>query len=151
MADVGSWDVKTSTSALDDSQTVILRQVADRKVTDKFGNGDYPVMIIRCLENTTSIYIVAGGHFLSDHQGYGLVEYRLDQGAKRQIEMKASTDNTALGLWRGRSAIPFLKSLFDKEIIVMRITPLSKAPAEFSFDIGGLSEAIVPLRNSCNW
>lgn len=41
--------------------------------------------------------------------------YRLDNNKAKTVSMQASTDNEALGLWRGGSSIPMIKNMFDKK------------------------------------
>jgi type VI secretion system protein VasI len=147
----GAWDVSISTSSLDDSTTVVLSLDSDTVLAKRFGGFDTPRMILRCKENTTSFYIVVAGHHLTDIQSYGRITYRLDQQPAATLDALASTDSKALGLWTGRSAIPFIKSLANARKLVARVTPYSESPKEFTFDLTGLSQALVPLRQSCKW
>ncbi|WP_238366934.1 type VI secretion system-associated protein TagO [Mesobacterium pallidum] len=95
--------------------------------------------------------MVAGGFFLSDIQGHGRVDLRVDQHQTRTQSMNVSTDNQALGLWNGGRSIPVIKSMFDSETLAVRLTPHSESPQEFAFNISGLEEAIKPLRQACHW
>ena len=150
--DVGDWSVREDISSFDDSKTVVLHLESSDTVTDRFGGGRrVPSLIVRCKENTTSLYIIAGGHYLADIQGYGTVDYRVDDRPASEWSMEASTDNEALGLWTGRRAIPAVKNLFGGSSLSVRLTPFSESPLEFSFPITGLEEAIAPLRKACSW
>ena len=107
----GKWLVRKETSDIDDSQNVFMTISSNEKVLGPFSNGSAPAQIlIRCMENTTSVVLIMNDHFLSDIQGYGAVTYRLDEKKAANKRLQVSTDNKALGLWNGGSAIPFSKS-----------------------------------------
>jgi type VI secretion system VasI family protein len=148
---LGKWEVSQSTSQFDDSPTVVLSLSAEDEIDARFGGSGRPNIYLRCQENKTDLYVVAAGHFLSDIQGYGIVDYRLDSAAAGKLSMQTSTDNQALGLWSGNRSIPVIKLMFGKQNLSMRLTPYNESPKEFTFDISGLPEAIKPLREACNW
>ena len=108
------WTSSTSVSDLDDSSNVILMLESDTEIRGKYGDPGPMSMIIRCSENTTSIFFKFNGHFMSDYQ-YGRVTYRLDDNKTVEKRMQESTDHEALGLWRGESSIPFIKGLLGHE------------------------------------
>ena len=144
------WIVSTSTSDLDDTKNVILRMESDTDIRGKYGNPGPMTIFLRCMENTTSIYFIFNDHFMSDHQ-YGRVTYRLDDKKAAKKNMKESTDNKALGLWQGGSAIPFIKRMFGHETILVQATPHSESAVKSTFFIAGLEQEIKPLREACNW
>ena len=149
---VGEWQVSEETSSFDDSRSVYLRLNSSDTVTTRFGGGQTtPSLHLRCPEKTTSLFIVAGGQFLSDIQGYGEVDYRIDDQAAGRWSMDSSTDNQALGLWNGSTAIPQIKRLFGGDRLVVRLTPFNESPLEFAFPISGVETAVAPLRNACQW
>lgn len=149
--DIGKWDVSETTSNFDDTRTVVLRLQADAEIRNKFGVVGFPTMIMRCKENTTSLYFIMAGEFLSDIQGFGQVEYRIDDRPAGQKDFKNSTDNQALGLWRGNAAIPFIKSILNGSKLRIRVTPFNGSPTEVTFSIDGAASAVVPLREACSW
>ncbi|MBU2983516.1 type VI secretion protein [Lentibacter algarum] len=148
---IGSWSVVKSESGFDDSSRVVLRQTSTNTISGRFGGTANPSLLVRCQENTTSLFLVAGGHFLSDIQSYGRVDYRVDDRKAGRKSMKTSTDNQALGLWGGGQSIPFIKEIMSGKQLLVRLTPYNESPLEFSFEIDGLDEAIEPLRKACNW
>lgn len=151
IADQGDWDVSHDKSAFDDTDTVVLRLDSLEHIRGNFGGSGPATLLLRCMENTTSVYLTLNDHFLADIQGYGRVEYRIDGGKAASANMKESTDNKALGLWRGTQAIPFIKTLMTGERVVMRATPFNESPVEFEFRLAGITEAIKPLRSACKW
>lgn len=147
----GAWNVRIESSQLDDSRSVYMRVTSEQPVLGRFGSMENGTLMVRCLENTTSLFIIFGGHFMADIQGRGRVDYRIDAATPRNISMAVSNDNNALGLWRGNQAIPFIRSLFGADNLLVRATPFSESAVEMNFDISGLEEQIAPLREACNW
>lgn len=150
-ADTGRWTVDQQTSAFDDSRTVVVASDSTNFIPGQFDGPGPARMILRCKENTTSAYLWLNDQFLSDIQGYGRVEYRIDDQKAASVRMSSSTDNKALGLWAGDTAIPFIKALAAGEGVVFRATPFNENPVEFSFDLTGLEAALAPLREACSW
>ncbi len=149
----GNWKVGFDTSALRDTRDVYLSTSADTATTCRsFGGGsNIPTLFLRCQENTTSLVIGSNCQMVSGHSNYGRVDFRIDAEPAGRMNMQESTTNTALGLWRGREAIPFIRRLLGKDKLLVRFIPFNQNPQEFTFDISGLDEAIAPLREECNW
>jgi len=103
------------------------------------------------MEDTTAIQFQVGDHFLSDIQGYSKVEYRLDTAPMASKTFRASTSNETLGLWSGRSAIPFVKQMLGRDRMIVRITPYNESPVMMEFTIAGLQKDIATLRETCKW
>jgi len=146
------WRVNQWTSEMDDSPAVSLTTNSLGIYSGAYGGRAGPAtLILRCLENTTSMYVKMNGHFLADIQGYGNVTYRVDDLQARTARMKESTDNEALGLWSGGQSIPVVRQLIGHDQVVMRITPYNQSSVSVTFPIRDLEEKIQPLREACNW
>lgn len=147
----GKWTVEEDKSAFDDTQTVILFLDADQEIPGQYGGSTTPSLILRCMEDRTSVYLTMGDYFLSDIQGYGNVDYRIDDTKAQVARMSSSTDNHALGLWSGGASIPFIKQLATGEKLALRITPYNESPRELSFSLTGLNAVLPKLREACSW
>lgn len=147
----GKWVVTEDKSAFDDSRTVVLSLESEEPIRGQFGAPGPAVLHLRCMENTTVAYLWLNDLFLSDLQGYGVVDYRIDQRKASTIRTEGSTDNKALGLWSGNKSIPFIKEMLDGKSIAFRATPFNESPVEFTFDLTGLDVAVKPLREACAW
>ena len=77
--------------------------------------------------------------------------YRIDKLPAEAHRWSISTDFEATGLWNGASAIPFIRSLFGHETLLVRVTPYGASPATAVFDIEGLQAAAAPLMQACHW
>lgn len=147
----GKWNVRTDTSAMTDQKSVYLRLESDDSIRGKYGKPGPATLLLRCRENTTSAFFILNDLFLSDIQGYGNIEYRLDSLKMEKIRTETSTDNKALGLWSGSRAIPFIKKMLNHEKMVIRATPYNDSAVIATFDIRGIDQAISELRETCNW
>ena len=147
----GSWRIRQDVSQLTDEKNVFVTARSRETIPGRFGGSGTATLTLRCMENTTAVILVMNDHFMADIQGYGRVEYRLDDRAMQRVTMTESTDNSALGLWRGGSAIPFVKSLFGHQNLIVRATPFNESALTVSFDISGVEAATAELRETCHW
>lgn len=145
------WSVSENLSPMDDSKTVTLHLESSEPIQNRYRGVSAADLYIRCQEKTTALYFVYADNFLSSIQGYGQVTYRVDDKPSAKKNMTESTDNKALGLWSGGASIPFVKSMFGGENLVVRITPFNESPVTAQFQISGLEDAIKPLRAACGW
>jgi type VI secretion system protein VasI len=145
------WRVRIDKSEMTDETLVLVMTTSEEIVPSNTGSSEHGTLILRCSENVTSAFIHFGGAFMSDIQGYGSVDVRVDDQKMRIENMDASDNNEALGLFSGGSAIPFIKNLFDGEILRIRATPYNDNYVLLTFPIEGLAEEITPLREACGW
>lgn len=145
------WRVVEDKSKLDDSREVSLSVLSAEMIRGKYRQPKHAALFINCREKTTDLYVVFGDHFMSDLSGGGRVNTRVDKSPARTVSMRQSNDHSALGLWDGATAIPFIKSLFGGNSLYVRATPHTESAVEMEFPIAGLEEAIKPLREACKW
>lgn len=104
------------------------------------------------MENTTALFFATHCHMTSSrYNDYGDIEYRLDRDPAGVVSANESTDSSSLGLWSGARSIPFIKGMFGKSELVVRMTPYGESPFMATFDISGLEKRIAPLREACGW
>lgn len=151
-APAGEWTVQSQTSKLTDRTNVYLGLSSDETINCGWNRGDKITLVVRCHENTTSIYFNTGCHMTSsEYDDYGTVRYRLDDDKARSFKGDVSTNNRSLGLWSGGRSIPVIKSMFGKKQMIVQMTPFSENPFTATFNISGLQEAVDPLRKACGW
>ena len=146
----GNWVLTQEVSKIDDSINVFVMILSENDVIKRFGGSAPVTFLMRCMENTTSIYF-SMDNFLSDIQSYGVITIRLDDQRAFDKRFVASTDNSALGLWRGGAAIPFLKQLKGKKRLIARITPFNESSVTAEFNIDGIDEYIDAIGKQCGW
>lgn len=150
--ETGDWLVRTSKSEFEDTTDVYLSVTSNEPAScGHFSAPEKATLMIRCQENTTSLFLVTNCHLTSGHGGYGEIDYRVDNLPAGDRHFEASTDNRALGLWNGGRSIPFIKKLIGADRLLMRFTPFNESPTTVEFKITGLEEAIEPLRKECGW
>ncbi|MDT8895792.1 type VI secretion system-associated protein TagO [Halomonas sp. I1] len=146
------WSVHESTSEIDDSKSVYLRTFSLDTVPNRFGTGGGKAqMLLRCLENTTTLQLNFNDQFMADIQSYGRVTFRLDSDPAFKRSLHESTNNEWLGLWSGGRSIPVIKRMFGHEQLTVRATPYNQSSVTVTFPIRDLAEEIKPLREACHW
>lgn len=141
----GKWLVSESRSPIDDSITVTLMLDSANTIRTPYQTNISPIMVLRCSENTTNAY-VNWDMFLGMDSTRVLT--RMDKEKAKTRSWSLSTDNKAIFAPKN---IAFIKSMFGHEQILIQLTPYSESPKMATFDIGGLEEAIKPLRKACGW
>lgn len=152
IAPEGNWQVRKEKSDFEDTTDVFVSvDSSEPAQCGRFGTPKKATLMIRCMENTTSIYLAADCHMTSGHRGYGIIDYRIDDQPAGDRGFDASTNNRALGLWNGGESIPFIKKLIGSDRLLLRFTPFNENKTTVDFKTTGLEEAIAPLRKECNW
>jgi len=144
-----AWSYRTETSRVDDSTSIILLLPARDLARDRVGRTFRFELSIRCAEGTTSVAFDFDGLVVSA-QAAAAVHWRVDSRPPGTIAMQRSSDNRSLGL-SGDDAIPFIETLFGGQTLVIQANPLSGSQMVAEFPIAGIEEAIVPLREACDW
>lgn len=144
----GKWQTNSSKSKFDDSTNVFLWLDAKFEVQISVYETVLPRLYLRCFENEVSLFIDFD-HFLGSREA--LVEYRIGDEKMRSRNWSISTDHRAIGLWRNRHAIPFIKSLYGHDRFLFRMIPYSEKPVEVEFEIAKLEQSIQPLAKQCGW
>jgi len=147
----GPWSVRIEKSEFKDTTDVYLSVETAEALSCGMFDRSPARLLLRCQENTTAALLITSCHVASGFGGYGRVEYRVDDQPSRTLNFEESTDNRALGLWSGGSAIPFIRQLSGGSQLLMRFTPFNESPVTARFDIRGLDQALAPLRAACNW
>lgn len=139
------WRVTKKSSPIDDSVNVFMHLSANEMIKGRYGDKIAPSIIIRCKENETEMYITWDMYL-----GIGDVEviYRFDKETAQTADWSVSTTREASFV---NKPISFIKSMIDKDSLLLRVTPYGESPVTATFPISGLKEAIVPLQESCKW
>jgi len=147
-----AWEVKIETSPMDDSTNVWLSVEADEPALSA-APGPYhtPALNITCREGVTDMSVWFGGHDMADYQEYP-VTYRVgNETAQQTTRFELDTSEEHLGLWGGRYTTEFVKALMGHDRFVIEALASGGEILRVVFDITGLEQAIIPLRESCGW
>lgn len=140
------WRYTDETSALDDRKDVWLNVTSKNTEGNAIGSPTRATLWVRCMENRTNL-LIGFERYTTDDQS---VKFRLDDGPIQKQWMEIMRGGDGIGIWSGSRAIPFIKSMFGKETMVIAYDTYT-GPVEFTFDISGLRERIEPLASACNW
>jgi type VI secretion system protein VasI len=147
----GKWRVSTEISPMTDQKTVFMILDSDNDITGGYAASGPANLVLRCAEGETNAFILLNDQFLSDVQNYGWVDFRLDDDEMDSINMRASDNNKALGLWGSPGAILFIKGLLEHEKLTVRARPHNSNAVVAVFDIRGIDQVIGKLRETCEW
>lgn len=140
--DEAGWEVSRGKSKIDDSPTIVLRRESESMFPEK------AVMIIRCKEDTTAIYLIFNDYLGSKAPP---LTVRVGDDKAETLRWAISSDRKALGLWNGSVSIPFLRRIVDADRVVVRVTPYNDSPRTETFVLDGLREPLAELAETCNW
>jgi type VI secretion system protein VasI len=143
-----AWLVSNDVSEFDDTKSVYLTVSSEDMVPNRYGGYERPTFTLRCMEGTTAA-VVDWSLYLGI--GDTRIEYRLDDAPVQTRTWNISNNSEAVGLWRGGTSIPFIRSLEGKERILFRVVPYGENAVTATFDIRGLDQHLDQLRQACNW
>lgn len=139
-SDTGKWVVSVDINPVDDSKTVTLFLEATSG-ENKWNEKVY--LIARCKSNKTEVYII-----WKDYLGReASVLTRVGSNKAVTERWDLSTDSKATF---HQKPIAFLKAMEKTDKLVAQITPYNEKPLTAIFDTAGLSNALLPLRETCN-
>lgn len=148
------WIKRVDASEMTDEKSVFLSLIGS-SVPGSYGDSIYPLMSLRCNENKTSFYIDWDDYLGDDtndvYTDEKYMRIRLDKEKPFRRLYPISTDNEAAGLWSGATSIPFIKQMIGKKKMVVEVIPYNESPKTTTFNIEGLDDEIVELRETCGW
>jgi type VI secretion system protein VasI len=149
--DVRNWHVSTEVSPIDITQNAFASVGANQVITASSESETWASLYLRCKEGVTSVFVVFSDQRLSDDEGHGTVDLRIDNGSPFERDMRVSDGGDALGLWSGSEPIRFIRSLLDAETLVVRVDPMEGGPITAIFEISGIEAAVIPVSEACGW
>lgn len=147
----GRWIVDEDVSEMDDSRMVTLLLSATGAVSGWLAT-ETPVLVLRCRENETDVYVTVGMQVRSDYprsdMNGSFARLRYDDSQAVTVETSHSTDGESLFL---PNAIGTARRLTQSKRLLFEFTPFNASIQTATFELDGLSEAIKPLREACRW
>jgi type VI secretion system protein VasI len=145
----GKWNVRKEISPIDDSVNVFLMLEAEADISGWPQNTFRPTLAIRCKEKNIGAYIITGMAAHVDGQpGQAKVTLRFDRKDAKTIRMSESTDNKALFFQHPKG---WVSQMEDAETLLFQFTPFNSSQTLTTFDLKGLKEALIPLKEACEW
>lgn len=140
------WQFTNESSALDNRTDVWLNVQSANTEGNAIGSPIKATLWIRCMENKTNV-LIGFDRYTTDDQN---VKFKLDDGSVDSQWMETMRGGDGIGIWSGSRAIPFIKGMFNKEMLVIAYKTYT-GPVEFTFDVSGLRNRITPLAEACQW
>lgn len=135
----------TDKSPINDSTNVFLSLDSEQTVRSGY-NTVSPTLVIRCSEGKTNAYITWDLYLGLESTS---LLTRLDKEPAVTTTWTISTDNKSVFV--SGSDVTFAKQLMSHQTLLAQITPYGESPVMTTFDVGGFSDAIKPLREACKW
>ncbi len=143
------WIVDQDEDPLDDSRRVTLVNVSEQGES-RFGRPI--VLVLRCSGNSTEIYINWQDYLGSDNVR---VTHRIGSDDAESLVWSLSTSNEATFYPRSEQELLLrmieIEQSSSGQKFVARTTPYNESPTTAIWNLDGLAEAIVPLREACGW
>lgn len=143
----GEWIVKTETSPIDDSTNVYLYLPANEEIPATLGT-IRPTMVVRCKEDHTDVFVNWGVYLGLDETR---VLHRFDKLPAKTRTWNISTDREATFYRSSRGAVEMVRAMMEHDKLLLQVTPYGESPAMVTFDLRGLTDAVIPLREACHW
>jgi hypothetical protein len=106
------------------------------------------VMLLQCrLGDVAAVFDF--GQFVGG--GAARIEYRIGNGAVLAGDVTVAPDHRRFGVWERGRAIGFIKALYGKPQLRLRVVSPAGVPLIAAFDLDGLEDAAAPLRAACGW
>ena len=145
----GNWGIERSTSAMDDSVTIITQTEALAPV-DAWLKQVKPSLRIQCKENKTEVLFIAYTDFTSVLGEYGRadVRIRIDDGKASNELWGKSTDGEAIF---APNPISLLKRMKEAKTLKVQFNPFNKGLVTAEFDLTGLKLPLEEIAAACKW
>ncbi len=146
-----NWITKiTSTDKTDGLSVLLATHSVNHKLSDS-GPTIPAKMLIRCLNNETTVLFKFPGYEMSDFREFSEVIYYTGGETEDILELSLASDKSILGVWQGFRAIPFVRKLFAKQKLQILATAKNGTDLEADFNISGLEKSVSKLRKTCEW
>jgi type VI secretion system protein VasI len=140
-----AWAVETGTSTVDGTPTISAMLTPAEASGLGVGRGSI-TLILRCAENTTSVSFSTDPPITDDAVpvtvGIG------DAPASSSSWTRAKTGGS-IGLWRGATAIPFIRAMPNDGRLMVRIGEPSRMDAQFN--LGNVGDVTRQIAETCKW
>lgn len=105
-------------------------------------------LVANCSDNSTTVYVGSDNVFVGGNSSQ--VAWTLDNGPVQRGIWSICADNRCVGLWNG-NGIPFLKSLFDKNLLKVTIRRYDGQALNGTFAVSGAKVALETVGQLCGW
>lgn len=109
-------------------------------------------MTILCLDESTVVQFAFAGHSLGTPTSHsGTITTQFDRMPSRSQSLQLGADRTTLGFFTDEQALAFLDQLLQADTLFVRAQPQGQRSVTVSFQLEGIEDALVPVREACGW
>lgn len=138
------WSVEVGKSAVDGSPMFVAMLSPTEASGAGIGRGSI-ALVLRCAQNTTSVSFSTDAPMMEDTVP---VTISIDGAPAVSSSWSRSETGNSVGLWRGATAIPFIRSLRDNGLAV-RIGEPGRVDAQFN--VGNVGDVAQQIAEACEW
>jgi len=140
---VGEWIIREETNPVNDNRIVM---VALRSASGTNRMGGQIALILRCIRRVTDLMINWQAYLGSEANV--LTRVGVEEAETSSWGLSGDSQATFLP---GNSDVEFVQRLLDVDQLVAQVTPYNENPITAVFELDGIQEAIIPLREACEW
>lgn len=109
-------------------------------------------LTVLCEDEQTAVQFNFAGQFMGTRtSNSGLLTLQFDRQPPRSQSLDLSVDRTALGFFSEGDARTFIERLLVTNRLIVRAQPQDERSVTVSFQIEGIQDALVPVRQACGW
>lgn len=139
------WSVEVRKSATDGSSTIVAMLAPTEASGAGIGRGSV-ALVLQCAQNTTSVSFSTDMPMTEDTVPIAI---SIDDAPADSSSWSRSETGNSVGLWRGATAIPFIRSLPDNGQLVVRIGEPGRIEAQFN--VGNVGDITQQIAEACEW
>ena len=145
-AATATWTLDEKVNAMDETKKTLLSLRSQDEVEGFIGR-HAAFLIIKCEKGKSEAYVSVGTQIQHEYgsERYG-VRVKFDDSNAVKQHWDASTDGTALF---SPSPGELVRKLEGAKVFLFEFTPFQKTPTIVTFNVGGLSEKLTPIADSC--
>lgn len=145
--DKGDWQVRTETSPIDDSKTVVMALKAQSPIRAWVNDVSTPELILRYKEGSLESYFSLGVTPDTEYGDNRTLTLRFDSEPAIDFKGSISTNNKAVFLKNTRELI---RELSSSRKLTLRFTPFNSNPVTTTFDLSGFGNGAKELLSAAN-
>lgn len=150
--DMGMWASGVEVSQIEGTERPFATLQSEQLIP-ALPRGRQPARLtILCLDDTTVVQFSFAGYPLgTPTSNSGTLTVQFDRMPSRSQSLQLSSDRTALGFFSNHDAMNFIDQLLQSETLFIRAQPQGQRSATVSFQLEGIEQALVPVREACGW
>jgi len=148
---IGPWMLERIVPAVGTQSIVMLSTPSFEQLPGLFGREEPAILTLACLGGETQMEFKFGNNFMSDVEDFGRLVYKVDDAPPVALDVVASEDRFALGVASSTVSRAIITRFFGSNRLSVGATSFTGRNMNASFAIDGLRDAVVPLREACDW